>query len=116
MRTFLILVLLCGFGFTAAAQQGQGKVTAPETFTPNADGQDDTFKPIVNVTNLDNYIFLVLDSDKQVVFRTKDKLAEWGGMNLQKNKTAEEGTYTWKVTYQENGQRVENTGTVTLKR
>lgn len=116
MRTILMLVLLCGFGFSASAQQSQGKVTAPATFTPNGDGQGDTFKPNVDVANMDNYIFLVLDSNKQVVFRTKDKTAEWGGMNLQKNKIAEAGEYTWKVTYQENGQRVDKTGTVALKR
>lgn len=48
-------------------------------FTPNDDGYNDTFKPIINVVDLESFIFQVFDRWGGVLYETNDPWAEWDG-------------------------------------
>lgn len=115
MKKYLLLLALVGFVGVAQAQTSAA-IKAPESFTPNGDLKNDDFKPSFTNGIPANYIFMIFDADGQVVFRSKDPNEAWKGMNLASNVPAATGTYNWKVTYAENGQRQEANGTVELLR
>lgn len=48
-------------------------------FTPNADGYNDTFKPIINVVDLKSFEFQVFDRWGGVIYQTNNPWAEWDG-------------------------------------
>lgn len=48
-------------------------------FTPNGDGYNDTFKPIINVVDLESFEFQVFDRWGGVVYSTNNPWAEWDG-------------------------------------
>lgn len=50
----------------------------PTAFTPNNDGKNDLFKPIV-YTSLTRYYFVVYDRLGQKVFEQTDPLKGWNG-------------------------------------
>lgn len=48
-------------------------------FTPNDDGYNDTFRPIINVVDLESFEFQVFDRWGGVVYSTNNPWAEWDG-------------------------------------
>jgi gliding motility-associated-like protein len=48
-------------------------------FTPNGDGYNDTFKPIINVVDLESFVFQVFDRWGGVIYQTNNPWAEWDG-------------------------------------
>jgi gliding motility-associated-like protein len=98
----------------------------PNSFTPNGDGTNDVFLPVITSgVDLGNYQLLIFNRWGQVVFSTTDPTMGWDGtyMNLQEFLTgednfAQDGTYTWKIILNssQNEGAVEKVGHVTLLR
>ena len=82
---------------------------APTAFTPNGDGKNDTFAPLVRGARL--YELVIYDRWGQEQFRTTDPRGEWSGEGLMT------GTFTYIARIAEHGSyRKEYTGHVTLLR
>jgi len=89
-------------------------IYVPKAFTPNNDGRNDVFKPLV-YGEVTNYLFSVYDRQGQVVFMTRDPGHGWDGRI--NGHEPEPGTYVWYYTCQFPGKapRTEK-GTVVLIR
>jgi gliding motility-associated-like protein len=98
----------------------------PNSFTPNGDGTNDVFLPVITSgVDLGNYQLLIFNRWGQVVFSTTDPTMGWDGtyMDIQEFLTgednfAQDGTYTWKIILNssQNEGAVEKVGHVTLLR
>jgi len=91
-------------------------LTMPNVFTPNGDGRNDRFAPIL-IGKPSDYLLEVHNRWGQLVHSSKDPNRGWDGRN--EGNLASDGTYFWIVRFQERSidgaiaQRVE-TGHVTL--
>ncbi len=108
-----VVSVLCVFT-TGNLSAQSADYTVPTTYTAS---EGKVFKlSFEQNTVLNSYVFVIYDQSKKVVFRTRDQNAEWTGMNLRTNSDAEAGEYVWKMDYTVNGTRVQDEGTITLKR
>jgi gliding motility-associated-like protein len=57
-------------------------VYVPNSFTPNGDGMNDHFLPIVSGLNVTNYEFLIFDRWGAVIFESSDHQEAWDGTYL----------------------------------
>jgi gliding motility-associated-like protein len=74
------------------------RLTVPNAFTPNGDGLNDVFTPIIsNSTQVKYYRFEVYNRWGQIVFESNKPGDGWDGKY--KGKLAQFGTYSWKVSY-----------------
>lgn len=74
----------------------EAKVTHfPNAFTPNNDGQNDTY--FVEVKNIDDFRLIIFDDHNRLVFETNDPGEAWNGRN-QAGEEAPEGMYAAVVT------------------
>jgi gliding motility-associated-like protein len=89
-------------------------IIVPNAFTPNGDGKNELFRPIV-LENLSAYRFAVYDRWGEMVFETSEILRGWDGKF--RGAASPTGVYVWYCQYQPNGQ-VEKVkkGTVVLIR
>ncbi|HET7002594.1 MAG TPA: gliding motility-associated C-terminal domain-containing protein, partial [Puia sp.] len=71
----------------------------PNAFTPNKDGLNDIFKPVV-IGRPALYRMTIYNRWGQQIFETSDPTQGWNGMI--KNGEQESGTYIWTCTYQFN--------------
>jgi gliding motility-associated-like protein len=86
----------------------------PKAFSPNHDGKNDLFKPIVSGI-LENYEFIVYNRWGQIVFKTKNKSEGWDG-NVQ-GLPQDSGVFVWMCKYKFSNQQPETkSGTVMLIR
>jgi gliding motility-associated-like protein len=86
----------------------------PNAFTPNNDGLNDLFRPIIG-GNIIRYQFSVYNRWGQIVFRTEKIQAGWNGSFLGKQQDG--NVFIWTCTYQLDGGAVKNEkGTVVLVR
>lgn len=86
----------------------------PTAFSPNQDGRNDYFKPIIGGIAV-NYQFTIYNRWGQIIFSSRDPLQGWDGrMN---GKEPEKGIYIWTCQYQLEGMdRRSEKGTVLLIR
>lgn len=84
----------------------------PNTFTPNKDGHNDIFRPLV-FGNIKQYRFAVYNRWGQIIYQSSVPGEGWNGwVNGSEEKT---GIYAWTCLYQLEGETVINKkGTVTL--
>ena len=93
-------------------------VTVPNAFTPNGDGINDVFKPLLNC-DASSYEFSVFNRWGQMVFTTNNQIEGWdGGADKTSNPP---GVYLWQLAYKIQiniNKFIERTekGTVTLVR
>ena len=90
--------------------EGINNVFVPNTFTPNGDGRNELFRPVLyNISN-SGYVFEVYDRWGKLVFRTQSPYDGWSGDNFN------EGTYVWRLIAIPNNEssKIELTGTVNL--
>ncbi|KAA9345826.1 gliding motility-associated C-terminal domain-containing protein [Adhaeribacter soli] len=89
------------------------KIFIPTAFSPNNDGLNDIFEVKGRFQN--NFSLVILNRWGQVVFESNDPKKGWDGkMN---GKEAPIGAYAYKLrTIDEQGKRIERTGTLTLLR
>jgi len=69
----------------------------PNSFSPDGDGNNDNFLPIMDCAVLD-YSFDIYDRLGQVVFSSQDSQQAWSG-NSGSGYYAQDGLYTWRLSY-----------------
>lgn len=89
MRKLNIILLAIGIiltGSSAFAQKASGEpvdellnVYIPNAFTPNMDGKNDVFKPIVSGGIIDFYEIVIMDRTGKEVFASSDPREVWNG-------------------------------------
>ena len=85
----------------------------PTAFTPNSDGKNDIYKPLI-FGNVSQYTFTIYNRYGQIVFQTNDLQKGWDGTfsGTRQNGNA----YIWTCTYQMNGMNKSEKGTLMLIR
>lgn len=81
----------------------------PNAFTPNGDGKNENFKPLIT-QQINNYLFRIFNRYGQVVFETRDALKGWNGTVIGRKQPA--GAYVYQINfndYDNAPQRVEGT-------
>ncbi|TVR79690.1 MAG: gliding motility-associated C-terminal domain-containing protein [Chitinophagaceae bacterium] len=68
----------------------------PNTFTPNNDGQNDIFTPILPYRFVDKVNFQVFNRWGVKVFETTDPMLNWDGTDLRSGRVLEEGVYYYR--------------------
>lgn len=92
---------------------GTYTVYVPNAFTPDGNGVNNTFKPVMQNILPDNYQFLIFDRWGEIIFSTDDIEGEWDGRF--KGDIARDGVYVWKIMVTDNiGIEHELVGHVTL--
>jgi len=96
-----------------------GGIYIPNTFTPDGDGYNQTFRPIFTV-NFDryNYLMEIFNRWGEVVFVTQNPDYGWDGSFGTEGRDGQDGTYIYKITYKSptNDGRKEIVGHVNLIR
>lgn len=89
-------------------------ITVPNVFTPNNDLDNDLFRPVLSFTPLE-YHLIISDRQGNMLFETRDYLANWDG--TQNGKLQPQGVYLWflKLTTP-SGKIISKTGTITIIR
>lgn len=97
---------------TSGAGTGVNKFYIPNAFTPNQDGKNDLFKPLIS-GNIRHYEFFIFNRWGQVVFHTRDYMKGWNGKFL--GKEQDNNVFIWQCSYQFEGEafRIQK-GTVML--
>lgn len=84
-------------------------IQVPNAFTPNGDGLNDIFKPVVNTELVRQYRLSIYNKWGQLIFETNNAGKGWDGEN------AMPGVYVWVISYANRVGRVfEMRGRVTL--
>ena len=84
----------------------------PSAFTPNGDGKNDNFKPLIYAP-LDTYYFVIYNRFGEKVFETKDDRKSWDGKK--QGLSQDTATYIWYCLYKIKGQQEKSAkGTVLL--
>ncbi|MCW5898731.1 MAG: PKD domain-containing protein [Flavobacteriales bacterium] len=89
-------------------------IWVPNAFTPNADGANDDFLPILNGYDLWNYRLLIFDRWGEVIFDTTDRTKGWDGRA--RGRDVQIGVYVWKVVLERDGDARDHIGHVTVVR
>jgi gliding motility-associated-like protein len=92
-------------------------VYVPNAFSPDGDGINDVFMPIVVGVDPERYRFDIFDRWGQPLYSTTDTKGYWDG-NFSNGTEVPIGVYIWKLTAKDprSGARFERTGHVTLVR
>lgn len=94
---------------------GSYNVFVPNAFTPDGNGVNNTFKPIVNNVDPNQYRFMIFNRWGEKIFETEVIDNAWDGTYLDDN--VRDGVYIWKVLVTDNvGIEHEHVGHVTLLR
>jgi gliding motility-associated-like protein len=89
-------------------------VGIPNAFTPNNDGKNDYFRPVLNL-EVHDYHMRIYNRNGQLIFQTKDHVQGWDGRF--KNQQLEAGAYVYHITFASvSGSEFENSGTILLLR
>ena len=65
----------------------------PNVFSPNGDGINDVFRPILPYKFIDSIEFVVYNRWGNVVFRTSDPMLNWKGLDQETGKPVVDGVY-----------------------
>ena len=95
----------------------------PNGFTPDLDGNNDTFKVFHHAMKTETFYIAIFDRYGSLVFESDDANMEWDGTNIRTGNPLITGTYSYVLSYQDFEYRIydhtncENcTGTITLVR
>jgi len=87
-------------------------IIVPDTFTPDGNGINDLFFPVLSFTP-DNYYLLITDLRRRKVFETRNFMDKWDGRFS--GALLPEGAYLWMLkTRTPSGDTVTKSGTLTL--
>jgi gliding motility-associated-like protein len=91
-------------------------IFVPNSFSPNGDGINDVFYPVVNNYNENKFEFYVFNRWGQIIFTSEDPDYGWNGIHV--STPVEEGVYIWKIKTESEFDRVKKvlTGHVNLIR
>ena len=73
------------------------RVFVPNSFTPDGDGLNDIFRPVISIADFDEYTFEVYDRWGSRIFKTSDPDEGWNGTLNDGDYLAPAGVYTYKV-------------------
>ncbi|HNV98938.1 MAG TPA: gliding motility-associated C-terminal domain-containing protein, partial [Chitinophagales bacterium] len=73
----------------------------PNTFTPNGDGFNDVFTPILPYRFIDRIDMKIFDSWGNLVYTASDPMINWDGIDASTGKNAAEGVYYYTCTVYE---------------
>jgi gliding motility-associated-like protein len=94
---------------------GSYTVFIPNAFTPDGNGVNNEFKPVVNNIDPDQYRFMIYNRWGELIYDTEIVDNSWDGTNFGEN--VSDGVYIWKVLVTDNvGIEHELVGHVTLLR
>ena len=90
-------------------------IYVPNTFTPNFDGTNNVFLPIID-SGIDIYTYRLLIFNRwgEVLFESRNKEVGWDG--IYRGELMQDGVYIWKITFNspDNEEEFEYVGHVTL--
>jgi gliding motility-associated-like protein len=87
-------------------------ITVPNVFTPNNDLVNDFFRPVLSFTPVE-YLLIISDRRGNILFETRDFLAEWDGS--QNGNLQPQGVCLWFLkVITPSGKSISKTGTVTI--
>jgi gliding motility-associated-like protein len=90
---------------------GMVPIAVPNAFTPNGDGLNDTFKPVVNVELVKQFSMSIYNKWGQRIFETTNTSKGWDGKDTQP------GVYNWVISYSNRiGKMFQMKGVVTIIR
>ena len=97
---------------------GQFQLFVPNAFTPDGDGVNDEFGPVVQGADPSQYQFIVFDRWGQKVFETTSVEEKWDGSIKGSQSSAKTDVYVWKVitVNKYNGKQIVRKGHVTAIR
>jgi gliding motility-associated-like protein len=87
-------------------------VYVPNAFSPNGDGRNEGFRPVLNGFSTWNYTLLIFDRWGKEIYRTTDREAEWDGRVGGQETVID--VYVWKVIVERDGDARDFVGHVTL--
>jgi gliding motility-associated-like protein len=70
-------------------------IWSPNTFTPDGDNINDTFRPVV--TGFNSYKLAILDRWGKIVFESNDPYEEWNGQIQNLGPQCPQGVYSWRL-------------------
>ena len=75
-------------------------IYVPNSFTPNGDGSNDIFKPIITAGfDKESYQLLIFNRWGEMVFESYDPNVGWDGtFGTSQSFESQDGTYTWRIT------------------
>ncbi len=89
--------------------------SSPNAFTPNGDGRNEKFRPVVTYHDFSYYEFYVMNRHGEIVYQTNNVKAAWDGTF--KGNPAPQGVYVYSVKYRAStGEQFEEKGTISLLR
>jgi gliding motility-associated-like protein len=94
--------------------RGDPGIHVPNTFTPNDDGLNDVFMPVLNGFVGWNYRLLIFDRWGEVIHESRDPGAGWNGRA--RGEDAQIDVYVWKVIVERDGDARDFIGHVSLVR
>lgn len=96
--------------------QDEFLIYVPNAFTPDADGVNDVFIPILQGEDPLSYQLMIFNRWGELIFESNNKLIGWDGTH--KNIKSKEDVYVWKIRAKKksSGEKVERVGHVTLLR
>jgi gliding motility-associated-like protein len=89
-------------------------VQVPNAFTPNGDGLNDVFLPMVEISNGWSYSLEIFDRLGERIHLTRDRMAGWDGRINGRDGAA--GVYVWRLQLGQGAEAREYTGHVSLVR
>lgn len=89
-------------------------IYVPNTFTPNGDGLNDSFYPIISAAHCKSYSFDIFDRWGELIYHSNDQTqTQWNGEY--RNEPSTDGTYVWKLTLTSSrGKAYQKVGYVTI--
>ncbi len=97
---------------------GRSLVYVPNAFTPDGDGDNEKFYPVVQGVEPRNYNFFIFDRWGDLIFESDHPSEKWGGKIRDTGGKARPGVYVWKLVITLPGSDTDKTftGHVTLIR
>lgn len=89
-------------------------IEKPSAFTPDGDGNNETFRILYQYCPLDDFHLYVFDRWGRIVFESLDPDQGWNGTD--KGKDVPSDVYLWRMTYRQDGQFFQEHGELTLIR
>ncbi len=81
--------------------QQQLEVNVPNTFTPDGNGVNEEFAPVLLGVSDQEYEFVIFDRWGQIVFETQDPSARWNGGFRNGGTVLPTGVYSWRLRLRE---------------
>lgn len=72
-------------------------IYVPNTFTPDGNGVNEVFKPVLEGFDEDDYTLYIFNRWGELVFESHDMNVGWDGKYSQLKENVQDGVFTWKI-------------------